>query len=196
MQKITIDIAAIARINFGCVGCTTCHGCCCSAFEVCVTEAEMERIVGVMPEVNALRERVGQDTSDGNDFEETDSGLLALETDDDGLCIFAYRADGFIRCALHSVALELGVPPVDVKPLACTLWPLAISGGRRKILTADACAPEFHCVSTPTSNAPRLCIAAQETLTEVLGTEAMRTINEAADAGLDRVTVVIAHSLS
>lgn len=188
-QRVTVDIASISRIQFGCVGCTSCLGCCCASFEVCATEVEVARIVGMMPHVNRVLEAHGCEPLDGNVFEETDGKLLALDTDEDGLCVFAYSADGFIRCSLHSAALELGLPPEEVKPLVCTLWPLAIAGGRKKVLTADAEAPGFHCVELHLGRKSELCDAALETLEQVLGAEAVKAVAEAAEAGARRVTV-------
>jgi Fe-S-cluster containining protein len=188
MPKVTVDIAAIRRIQFGCVGCTTCQKCCCSSFEVCATEEEADRIVGLTHAVNDLRRRLDSPLIDGNVYDETEDGLLALDTDDDGLCVFAHEEDGLLRCSLHTVALELGLRPEAVKPLVCTLWPLAISGGRHKTITADAEAPGFHCVSRQPVNAG-LCPAALETLEQILGTEAVEAVRAAAERGEAKVSV-------
>ncbi len=45
-----------------------------------------------------------------NVFEESNDGLIRVDTDENGLCVFAYRHAGIIRCALHTVANDTGIP--------------------------------------------------------------------------------------
>ena len=48
-------------------------------------------------------------------------------------------------CSLHSAALELGLPPAQVKPRACALWPLALVKGDPPLLTVQEGVLDFPC---------------------------------------------------
>ncbi len=48
-------------------------------------------------------------------------------------------------CSLHSAALELGLPPVEVKPRCCSLWPLALTEGPVPVLSINAQFASFPC---------------------------------------------------
>jgi hypothetical protein len=100
---------------------------CCAAYEVEVDEGELETIVGLLPE--AGRYAPGLWTGKGweNVFEEGEGGLYTLDSDEQGLCVFAFgRGSGGWRCALHAAALDLGLAPYMAKPRCCALWPLAL----------------------------------------------------------------------
>jgi hypothetical protein len=62
-----------------------------------------------------------------NVFEEAEKGMHSIDTRENGLCVFAYKADGLIRCSLHTVEKNLGLPLGSVKPAACILYPLTFS---------------------------------------------------------------------
>ena len=69
-------------------------------------------------------ERVAPGRAIGEFFLESHTISLAKEK---GRCAFSYRdAGGQLRCGIHSLALEKGVPVASIKPLACVLFPLVI----------------------------------------------------------------------
>ena len=147
-KTVDVDIASLCSVAHDCTGCRAGKPCCCSTYEVCVTAAEMRRIIRIMPEVIKFCSHLATDDGYDNVFELVEPGLYAMDTTEDGLCLFAYAAKRTIRCALHSVALELGIPLSEVKPKSCLLWPMTFSDGAEVLsLTEDALL--FHC------NAPR-----------------------------------------
>jgi hypothetical protein len=141
---LTVDLASILSIDHACDGCRSGEPCCCSAYEVCVTATELEKIIRVLPE--AVRFCPHLDAGDGYDniFDEVEPGLFAIDTDEDGLCLFAYRSGRKVRCSLHAAGAALGLPPEQVKPKACLLWPMNFSEGKEVLsLVDDALA--FRC---------------------------------------------------
>jgi hypothetical protein len=147
-SSVDIDITSLRSVEHDCDGCAPGEPCCCSTYEVCVTAAEMRRIIRVMPEVVKLCPHLEMDDGYDNVFERVEPGLYAIDTTEDGLCLFAYTARRKIKCALHTVAAERGIPLSKVKPKACLLWPMTYSEGAEALsLTDDALL--FHC------NAPK-----------------------------------------
>jgi hypothetical protein len=141
---LTVDLASIMSVDHDCYGCRPGELCCCSAYEVCVTIKELERIIPVLPE--AARFCAYLETDDGYDniFDEVEPGLFAIDTTDDGLCLFAFRSGRKVRCSLHAAAEALGLLPEQVKPKACLLWPMNFSEGKEVLsLVDDALA--FRC---------------------------------------------------
>lgn len=146
IQGIRVDLKAIGSISHRCrpQHCDAPEFCC-AQYEVCVSEAEMETIVGYMPLASQHARHLRSGNRYRNVFEEIDSDLLAIDTDDRDLCLFAYRSGRGTLCALHSVAERLGRLPVEIKPKSCTLWPLAMAAARPPILSVQADAERFAC---------------------------------------------------
>lgn len=143
-NNLHVDLASLLSIDHSCRGCATGEPCCCSTYEVCVTDAEMNRIIQVLPEAAKLCPHL--ETGDGYDnvFEKVGADLFALDTTEDGLCLFAYVIDHTIRCSLHTAGTTLGLPLWKVKPKACLLWPMNFSEGNEVLsLTSDALS--FRC---------------------------------------------------
>ncbi len=143
-RVLTVDLASILSVDHNCDGCRSGELCCCSAYEVCVTTAELERIIPVLPE--AARFCPHLETGDGYDnlFDEVEPGLFAIDTDDDGLCLFAFRSGRKVQCSLHAAGSALGLPPEQVKPKACLLWPMNFSEGKEVLSLVDD-ALTFRC---------------------------------------------------
>ena len=80
--------------------------------------------------------------------------FFSIETQEDGLCVFGYRKDGETLCALHSTALEMGVPLEIVKPQVCILWPLAISDPPDEKIGVDHYAYKFSLQPQKKRNQP------------------------------------------
>ncbi len=108
-------------------------------YEVCVTKAEMDRIIEVLPAAARLCPHLKSGKGFDNVFDEVEPGVYAIDTTEDGLCLFAYVFRNKYRCSLHTVALERGLPLGKVKPKACLLWPMTFSEGEELLsLTEDA----------------------------------------------------------
>ncbi len=128
-----------------------CHSCdpqncahkatCCGAYEVHVTPRELTSIIGLLEEARVRSRRL----QDEDIFEEVDDGL-ALGTDEEGVCVFAYTgSEGQTLCSLHTVAMDHGLDPFSVKPRDCVLWPLTISTGSPRHLAVVDDALEWPC---------------------------------------------------
>jgi len=136
-SSVEVDIQSLLQLENRCEGCAKGQKCCCSSYEVCVTEAEVKRIIRFLPE--AARYCPGLRTDGGYDnvFEKEEPGLFSIDTNEDGLCVFAYWSRGRTHCSLHSAALSLGLPLEAVKPKVCMLWPLHFSDREEVLSTID-----------------------------------------------------------
>jgi hypothetical protein len=116
---------------------------CCAGYDICVEEDELPKLTGGV----ALVGEYAPALADGPPpFEHAFGNLYALDTDPDGLCVFAYRTDeGTVLCSLHSAALDGGLDLRRVKPRSCLLWPLAVSGSEPRFLSVDPGAFRYPC---------------------------------------------------
>ncbi len=128
-SSVEVDIQSLVRLENRCDGCAAGGRCCCSSYEVCVTAAEVKRIIRVLPEAAKHCPHLLTVGGYDNVFEEEEPGLYSIETTEDGLCLFAYRDDHGIQCSLHTAALSIGLPLEEVKPKVCLLWPMHFSDG-------------------------------------------------------------------
>lgn len=190
--SMTVEMRQIASLSHACDGCKgkDVRRSCCATYEVCITSDEMEAIVGVLPEVSKFCPDVTDGDGFQNVFEETDDGLISLDTTEDGLCVFAYQSEDGIRCGLHSAAEHLKVPLEQVKPAVCILWPLSISDDEPRQLSIAEDALAFHCNTRGESNQPITQTAFIDTIEQVYGTD-VRTqiVNAAAETGCERTTI-------
>ncbi len=144
---VRVDLDAVLKIDHRCVpGQCGLSGSCCARYEVCVERTELSRVVGLMPRAARYSPDLVSDGELSNVFEETEDGLICLDRDEDGMCVFAYRSGkNMILCSLHSAALDSGIPPHEAKPGSCSLWPLALSDGPEPVLSVDEDAFMFPC---------------------------------------------------
>jgi hypothetical protein len=143
-SSVDVDVESLLSVENRCNGCAKGERCCCSSYEVCVTTAELKRIIKFLPEVAKLCPHLLTIGGYDNVFEEEEPGLYSIDTTEDGLCLFAYRSDHRIHCSLHTVAVTLGLPLDQVKPKVCLLWPLHFSEGD-EVLAVINDALRFHC---------------------------------------------------
>jgi hypothetical protein len=136
VDGIMVDAATLFETRFRC-DTTTCAGIdrgsgvesCCTDYDVEITPEEHSRIVENGAAVVELlsrcdRDRVAPGRAIGEFFLESHTIALAKEQ---GRCVFSYRdAGGQLRCGIHSLALEKGIPVSSIKPLACVLFPIVI----------------------------------------------------------------------
>jgi len=145
-NDISVDLAALLSIEHVCGGCAKGEKCCCASYEVCITAAEMRRIIAVLPVAAKRCPHLKTGEEFDNIFEEVEHGLYAIDTTEDGLCLFAFLSKRKIRCSLHTAASALGLPINQVKPKVCLLWPVSYSEDDEMLsLTDDALS--FSCNS-------------------------------------------------
>ncbi|MEN8245975.1 MAG: hypothetical protein ABFS43_13865 [Thermodesulfobacteriota bacterium] len=145
--NIRVDVPALMSIRHCCRP-GVCKGTpnCCSCFQIHVDEEELETIVGFLPLVEQYTSSISGELDYDNVFEEAEDGCFLIDADENERCVFAYTNEAEeTLCSLHSAAIDLGLPPVDVKPKCCSLWPLALTGGPYPVLSINALFGSFPC---------------------------------------------------
>jgi len=156
------DLDAIKSIDHHCTGCRSKKKCCCASYNIFVSKTEMQRILNIFPLAAAYCPGLIKDGEFDNVFEEFDDGSIQIDTDESGLCVFAYRQAGIIRCALHTVAIDMDMPVETVKPFHCLLWPMAISPGSETVVSLQEDALDFPCNRPQKSDT--ICQSLRDTL--------------------------------
>ena len=187
-KTVSVDLASLRSVEHRCRGCAQGEPCCCSAYEVCVTDAEMQQIIEVLPEAAKFCPHLMTDHGYDNVFEYVEPGLHALDTTEDGLCLFAYLADHEIRCSLHTAATKLGLPLGKVKPKACLLWPMSLSEGD-EVLSLAGDALTYGCIAPRRKGSNRLSPAFVEAVELVYGDGAGSRLEKEAGTGARRATL-------
>ncbi|HAK61066.1 MAG TPA: hypothetical protein DCO77_11925 [Nitrospiraceae bacterium] len=188
-RRVRVDLASIRSVDHDCGGCATTEKSCCARYEVCVTAAELNRIILLLPEVVKLCPHLGTDEGYDNVFEEVGQGLFALDTTEDGLCTFTFVLDHKIRCSLHTVGTALGLPLNKVKPKACLLWPLSFSEGDEVLSVVDD-ALSFPCNSRRRNQPRQLCSAFLASMELVYGEGFGTALDRKAGKGSLRTTLI------
>jgi len=176
VNGMRIDVEALRRIAHRCVPekCATRERGCCSTYEVTVGKREIGTIVGSIALAAKYAPELGPDLEA---FEDTEGGTC-LATDEDGRCVFAYKnSTRTTYCSLHSVALDHDLPPAEVKPRSCALWPLALVEDDPPLLTIQEDAQEFPC--NRRRNGSGLNKGVAETIEEVFGAEFRIAVDKA-----------------
>jgi hypothetical protein len=136
VDGIMVDAGTLFKTHFRC-DTRTCAGVdrgpgiesCCTDYDVEITPEEHARIVENGDAVIELLSRHdGERVTPGRTIAELflESHTISLAKEK-GRCAFSYRdGGGQLRCGLHSLALEKGVPVPSIKPLACVLFPIVI----------------------------------------------------------------------
>ncbi len=184
IEGLRVDVSALASLTYACRPGRCAGASCCARYEVCVATEELGRLVGLLPA--AARYAVALRGPDGldNPFEPLGGGLWAIDTDEDGLCVLAYRdRSGATRCSLHSAALEAGLDPLAHKPLSCALWPVAVSEDDPPVLTVADDATELPCCRPRRSLPTRLDEGLAGNLLVQFGRGVVEGINEALARG-------------
>jgi hypothetical protein len=141
---VEVDVESLVSIENRCGGCVKGERCCCSSYEVCITAAEMKRIIKVLPEAAKFCPHLLASGGFDNLFEEEEPGLFSIDTTEEGLCLFAYWSHHRVHCSLHTVAVKHGLPLSQVKPKVCLLWPMHFSEGD-EVLAMISDALLFNC---------------------------------------------------
>lgn len=150
-----IDVSSIRALAHRCEPENCAHRqSCCATYEVAVGSEEMGTIVGVLPDAAQFQPALLEEGAPLDPFDETEGGAC-LNTDEHGRCVFAFSGEsGAPLCSLHAAALELGLPPMQTKPRACALWPLALTEDAKPTLSVQPGAYDFAC-NRPREDAER-----------------------------------------
>lgn len=149
IHGVRVDLAALKTIRHKCHP-GTCRNCpsCCSRYIPHVSRSELKRIVGCFPIITRYTNSIKNRHGFKNVFEECDDASFCIDANEDESCVFTYaKVTGETLCALHSVALDLRISPADLKPMACSLWPLTLSEEPEPCLSVDRSWHEFPCNS-------------------------------------------------
>lgn len=190
-RSIDVDVAAICAVTHNCTGCAGESKCCCSSYEVCISTSELNRIIQYLPVAATFCRHLKLANGYDNVFEDLGRNLFCLDTTEDGLCVFAYSKDNKILCALHSAAVQLGIPVHEVKPKACLIWPLSISEGKSKTLSVDHDALAFRCNAQKRNEALRLCPSIAGIVENTFGRKFRCDLENAANKGLRRIRITL-----
>jgi hypothetical protein len=187
---VEVDVESLLSIENRCNGCARGERCCCSSYEVCVTTAELKRIIKVLPEAARLCPHLLTTGGYDNVFEEVEPGLFSIDTTEDGLCLFAYRSHHRTLCSLQTVAATLGLPLEQVKPKVCLLWPMHFSEGDEVLAMIDD-AFLFNCNARKAPGSRRLSPGLVEAIELVYGEGCGSQVRHAAENGERRTLLVI-----
>lgn len=149
IDGIIVDLQAIISIDYLCDP-KLCNGkkSCCAHYDICIEQKDVIKIIPYFPEASIFAPHIKNDSNYSNLFEETDDGLISLETDENFTCMLAWKnPDGDILCSLHSQAIKNNLSFYDTKPKSCCLWPLAESDTKQASLTIDSDCTTFPCVT-------------------------------------------------
>jgi hypothetical protein len=188
-SSVEVDVESLLSLENHCNGCAKGERCCCSSYEVCVTAAELKRIIKILPEAARFCPHLLTTGGYDNVFEEEEPGLFSIDTTDDGLCLFAYWSHHRINCSLHTVAKKLGLPLEQVKPKVCLLWPMHFSEGDEVLaMINDACL--FKCNTRKGPGSRSLSAGFVEAIELVYGRGCGTQVQRAAETG-DRRTLLV-----
>ncbi len=187
-SSIDVDVESLLLLENRCNGCARGEKCCCASYEVCVTTAEMKRIIKVLPEAAKLCPHLLTVGGYDNVFQEEEPGLYSLDTNEDGLCVFAYWSRNRTHCSLHTVAMTLSLPLQLVKPKVCLLWPLHFSDGN-EVLASIGDAFQFSCNARKEPGSRTLSPGFIEAIDLVYGEGCGVQVEQAAQKG-DRRTLL------
>ena len=152
IDGIVIDMEAIVSLSHDCVPSLCKDGThCCAFYEIHTTGKEGERIIDNLPAAARYAKALRQGKEYLSPLEEDDEkkGAFIIDTDEDGLCALSYlNRSGDPLCSLHTVALDEGLSPINVKPRCCHMWPLAVSESKPPLLTVQDGVMDFPCNKT------------------------------------------------
>lgn len=180
VDGMEIDLESLFSITHQCVpGLCKKRNCCCATYEIVIDRDEITRIIGYMIAASRYAPGLCKDGSLENIFEEDGGGSLVLDTDEDGLCAFAYGSHrNGILCSLHSVARDLKLPHYKTKPMSCVLWPLALSEDNPLHLSIAEDAFSFPCNTRRKNTGKPLDPNIAQTIRDIFGVKILTSINK------------------
>ena len=154
IEGIVIDMEAVVSLAHDCVPSLCKDGThCCAFYEIHATGEEAERLLGYLPRASKYAKGLIEDGEVVNPLDEDDEkkGNFTIDTDEEGLCAFSYLSKAGNDkshdplCSLHTIALDEGQRPIDIKPRCCHMWPLALSESDPPLLTVQDGVMDFPC---------------------------------------------------
>ena len=144
---VNVDTSSLMGISHVCDPMKCRKGrCCCAAYEVAFTAAEVERITGLIPQCARYAAQLLPGADLENPFEETEDKLYAVETTEEGTCAFGFKDKHQATwCSIHAAVLAAGGDPYALKAQPCVLWPLALSDDQVPVLSVQEDAFSFPC---------------------------------------------------
>lgn len=181
INNIKVDLKSLISIKHECIPeiCKEKYSCCAS-YGICIEKKEVDKIIPHMPEAAKFAPRLKKNGEYINVFDNTEDNLLTIDTDNNNLCMFAWRnRKGETLCSLHSQAIKNDLSFYDIKPEACCLWPLAICSSRPTILSVQDDAFDFECNKKRTSRKRDLDKGIASIIKNIYGVKMLEGINHA-----------------
>ena len=180
IQGVRVDIEALRALAHVCDPMSCRHAkCCCKSYEILVDPQEERTVVGMMREAARYSPALIEDGEFADPIEDV-FGDACLATHEDGTCVFAFHTpQGAVRCSLHTAALDLGLPPAETKPKACTLWPLYLDENPPPLLTIQDDALEFPCNSRISGAPLKLHSGIREIIEAIFGAAFLAEVENA-----------------
>ena len=185
-MELTIDIRTLATTDHVCDCCLSGGTSCCSEYDISLTEQEAEKLAGALPLAAEFRPELAEDP---NVFEDDDDGSICIDKDAEGNCAFSFSSPHGMLCSLHAAALKAGIPPHQIKPVSCTLWPLSLSEPPAARLSICDDAYQACCITKLDSPQPEIAPSLMNTIDAIFGSDVRTQVQEAAQKGLDQITV-------
>ena len=180
IQGVRVDTRALLALTHHCEP-SRCRiaSSCCSSYEVLVDRKEQRRIRGHLNDAARYAIELVEEDGFMDPFETTEGGSC-LATNEDGLCVFAYRnSKRHLLCSLHSAAFDHGLPGVAIKPMACAIWPLYYVESDPPLITVQRGAAAFPCNSIRKGRRRRLDPGVAGILRDVWGSEFLAAVEDA-----------------
>lgn len=147
IDGMVVDAVSLLSIQHNCIP-TKCSisNMCCTHYDVYVNDAEIDHIVGLIPNASRYARKLAGEAAFNNIFEHGENETCSIDKDENNRCVFIYKskANGY-RCSLHQVSCDLGLSIKLAKPFDCILWPLAIYEDDQQILTVQDNCFKFPC---------------------------------------------------
>lgn len=174
---------------------------CCCRYQVPVTTHDRQRILDHIDEIlpHLPEDHRLHDPSSSPFMIDEGFSFNLIDDNPLGGCEFNLYRDGRCLCLLHQQALARGEDPCAWKPLACSLWPLAVSdysddGEERFLLTIycpqttdlfeETDTDPFACLEDQDPAYPSLYQSERPALEYLFGREFWRQLDEAAQPWL------------
>lgn len=204
--KVDVDLPQIVRRRFICdarrciqwssTKALVDRSCCCR-YGVPVTARDRELVHKYLdlvrlnlPDDHRLRDPKADPFEPDEDY-----GFDMVNDNPLGGCQFNLYENGQGRCAIHKTALEHGENPCHWKPVACSLWPLAINqyddGGPERFLLTIYCddtdelfdaidEDDFACIEDQSPKYPHLYQSERQSLEFLFGERWWKELDQAA----------------
>jgi hypothetical protein len=143
------DIKELSLYSFRCnsLECVKKKACCCQIYDVDISRHEMDQIICYFDVISSYCHDLKTDNYYKNVFEKYGDRFM-IDHNSKGYCVFSYfDKEGYLRCGIHSAALEVGINPKFLKPLNCIIWPLSIKEERSYKVIELASSDEWPCVN-------------------------------------------------